>query len=69
MYRLLVSFMKEHFGDDARGRQKAWYFLPWHFDFFNRCGCGLVEGGRGGARIRGRAHSQGMSPLTRGRGA
>lgn len=25
--RRLVSYMKEHFGDDARGKRKAWYFL------------------------------------------
>ena len=36
IYRRLVAYMKEHFGDDARGRQKAWSFLPWHFDFFQR---------------------------------
>lgn len=36
IYRRLVCYMKEHFGDDARGRQKAWSFLPWHFDFFHR---------------------------------
>ncbi|KXZ53882.1 hypothetical protein GPECTOR_6g800 [Gonium pectorale] len=36
IYRLLVSFMKEHFGDDAFGRRKAWYFFPWHFDFLTR---------------------------------
>ncbi|KAG2446275.1 hypothetical protein HXX76_000864 [Chlamydomonas incerta] len=36
VYRLLVSYMKEHFGDDERGRKKAWYFFPWHFDFLNR---------------------------------
>ncbi|PNW77131.1 hypothetical protein CHLRE_10g423400v5 [Chlamydomonas reinhardtii] len=36
VYRLLVSYMKEHFGDDERGRRKAWYFFPWHFDFLNR---------------------------------
>jgi len=28
--------MKEHFGNDALGRSKAWNFLPWHFDFFHR---------------------------------
>lgn len=39
IYRRLVGFMKEHFGDDARGRQKAWNFLPWHFDFFHRYRC------------------------------
>lgn len=36
IYRRLVSHMKDHFGDDAKGRRKAFYFLPWHFDFFCR---------------------------------
>jgi hypothetical protein len=36
VYRQLVSLMKAHFGDDALGRRKAWYFLPWHFSFFHR---------------------------------
>ncbi|GLI71425.1 hypothetical protein VaNZ11_016639, partial [Volvox africanus] len=36
VFRLLVSYMKEHFGDDERGRRKAWYFFPWHFDFLTR---------------------------------
>ena len=36
IYRQLVAYMKEHFGDDARGRQKAWHFLPWHFSFLCR---------------------------------
>ena len=36
IYRRFVSHCKEYFGDDARGRQKAWYFLPWHFSFFCR---------------------------------
>ncbi|CAL8466678.1 g6214 [Coccomyxa elongata] len=36
IYRQLVSHMKEHFGDDAKGRRKAFYFLPWHFDFLCR---------------------------------
>ena len=40
VYRQLVSYMKEHFGDDAMGRRKAFYFLPWHFDFFCRYRCG-----------------------------
>jgi len=40
IYRRLVGHMKAHFGDDARGRAKAWYFLPWHFDFFVRYRCG-----------------------------
>ena len=36
IYRRLVAYMKEHFGDDVKGRKKAWSFLPWHFDFFHR---------------------------------
>ena len=36
IYRRLVAHMKEHFGDDAMGRRKAFYFLPWHFDFLCR---------------------------------
>ncbi len=36
VYRRLACYMKEHFGDDARGRKAAWYFLPWHFDFLCR---------------------------------
>lgn len=36
VYRRLTAYMKEHFGDDDRGRKKAWYFLPWHFDFLTR---------------------------------
>jgi len=36
IYRRLVANMKEHFGDDARGRQKAFYFLPWHLGFLCR---------------------------------
>jgi len=36
VYRRLVALMREHFGDDAMGRRKAWYFLPWHFSFFHR---------------------------------
>lgn len=36
IYRQLVSHMKDHFGDDAKGWRKASYFLPWHFDFFCR---------------------------------
>lgn len=34
--RQLVSYMKEHFRDDERGRQRAFYFWPWHFNFFCR---------------------------------
>ena len=36
IYYQLVSYMKEHFGDDDRGRRKAFYFLPWHFNFLCR---------------------------------
>ena len=36
IYYQLVSYMKEHFGDDAKGRSKAFYFLPWHFNFLCR---------------------------------
>lgn len=36
IYRRLVSHMKEHFLNDARGKAKAFYFLPWHFNFFCR---------------------------------
>lgn len=36
VYRQLVSYMKAHFGDDAFGKRKAWYFFPWHFAFFHR---------------------------------
>ena len=44
IYRRLVVMMKEHFGDDAKGRTKAWSFLPWHFDFFCRYRCVDVRG-------------------------
>lgn len=30
VYHTLVRYMKEHFGDDEKGRKKAFYFLPWH---------------------------------------
>jgi tRNA-dihydrouridine synthase 3 len=36
IYRRLVAYNKEHFGDDVLGRRKAMYFLPWHFDWFTR---------------------------------
>lgn len=36
IYRRLVSHMKEHFGDDERGKRKSFYFLPWHLGFFSR---------------------------------
>jgi tRNA-dihydrouridine synthase 3 len=34
VYRQLVSYMKEHFRDDARGKRAAFYFLPWCVSFF-----------------------------------
>lgn len=36
VYLRLVEFMKEHFGNDARGKKKAMFFLPWHLSFFCR---------------------------------
>ena len=36
IYRRLVAHMRQHFGDDARGKRAAFYFLPWHFNFFSR---------------------------------
>lgn len=36
IYRKLVHYQKEHFGDDDYGKRKAWYFLPWHLGFFCR---------------------------------
>ncbi|HLU39443.1 MAG TPA: tRNA-dihydrouridine synthase family protein, partial [Planctomycetota bacterium] len=36
LYLRFVSFLKEHFGDDERGKKKAMYFLPWHLGFFCR---------------------------------
>jgi tRNA-dihydrouridine synthase 3 len=36
VYRQLVAHMKAYFRDDDRGRAKAFYFLPWHFNFFHR---------------------------------
>lgn len=36
VYRQLAAYMKEHFRDDARGKRSAFYFLPWHFNFFSR---------------------------------
>lgn len=34
--RRLTVFMREHFGDDERGRARAMRFLPWHLGFFCR---------------------------------
>ena len=28
--------MSHRFGDDERGRKTAWYFVPFHFNFFHR---------------------------------
>lgn len=36
IYLRLVTFMKEHFGADDRGRKRAFFFLPWHFGFLTR---------------------------------
>ena len=36
MYRRLYVLMKEHFGNDAMGKRKAWYFAPWHHAWFHR---------------------------------
>ena len=27
---------RDTFGDDERGRKTAWYFVPFHFNFFHR---------------------------------
>lgn len=36
IYHMLVTFMKEKFGDDDRGRVRSFDFLRLHFDFFVR---------------------------------
>jgi hypothetical protein len=36
IYRQFVSFMKHYFHDDALGRKRAFYFLPWHLEFLCR---------------------------------
>lgn len=36
IYRQLALYMREHFRDDERGKKRAFYFLPWHFNFFHR---------------------------------
>ncbi len=36
IYRRLVALMKGYFGDDAQGKKKAFYFLPFHFHWFTR---------------------------------
>ena len=30
------TYFKEHFGSDEVGKTKAFYFFPWHFNFFCR---------------------------------
>lgn len=32
----LLELMREHFGQDERGRRRILGFLPWHLDFFSR---------------------------------
>lgn len=36
VYARLIAHGREHFGDDAKGRKKAMFFLPWHLSFFCR---------------------------------
>lgn len=36
MYHKLAVYMKEHFGQDELGKRKAWYFYPFHFEWFAR---------------------------------
>jgi len=36
VYWQLAAYMKEHFRDDERGRERAMRFLPWHMGFFCR---------------------------------
>ncbi len=31
-----LAFLREHFGDDTRGRDRVLQFLTWHLDFFSR---------------------------------
>jgi tRNA-dihydrouridine synthase 3 len=31
-----VGYLRDHFGDDERGRRRAMTFLPWHLGFFCR---------------------------------
>jgi hypothetical protein len=45
MYRELYGLMRSHFGDDEMGRKKAWYFAPWHHDFFHRYRCAAATNG------------------------
>ncbi|MHC4514162.1 MAG: tRNA-dihydrouridine synthase family protein [Planctomycetota bacterium] len=36
VYHRLAGYLKEHFRDDAIGRERAMRFLPWHLSFFWR---------------------------------
>lgn len=36
VYLRFIAHMKEHFGNDAKGKKKAMFFLPWHMGFFCR---------------------------------
>ncbi len=36
VYVEFVGYLREHFGDDERGRERALRFLAWHLDFFSR---------------------------------
>ncbi|MEM7199529.1 MAG: tRNA-dihydrouridine synthase family protein [Planctomycetota bacterium] len=36
IYARLVRYLKEHFREDEKGRERTMRFLPWHFDFFCR---------------------------------
>jgi tRNA-dihydrouridine synthase 3 len=36
VYHRLAGYMKEHFYDDEKGKERAMRFLPWHFGFFWR---------------------------------
>jgi tRNA-dihydrouridine synthase 3 len=36
VYYSLVAGYRDTFGDDERGRKTAWYFVPFHFNFFQR---------------------------------
>jgi tRNA-dihydrouridine synthase 3 len=36
VYHRLALCLKEHFRDDAKGRERAMRFLPWHLSFFCR---------------------------------
>ena len=72
---LACSLAQAHFGDDAKGRAKAWNFLPWHLDFFCRhvAAHPLPDGDADGSGRAGRALLQtrldaprdAMAPLER----